>query len=192
MTTAQRNAADVIEHLAADLDCSSRWLRQCALFAERVPEELIPAISDAGMGFDHVIALMNQGRIGVIDACNGLGMMYMFLAVSTAVALLIRNPLIDKLIIIASAVPIAFVSNLVRITVTGVLQETVGGETAHVVYHDLAGWLMMPLALGILWIELRLLANLFLESGPRHPMPLEFGRAAIPRNEHAKISVPPR
>jgi hypothetical protein len=42
--------------------------------------------------------------------------------------------------------------------VTGVLHKTVGSRVADVVFHDLAGWLMMPLALGMLWAELRLLA----------------------------------
>src|SRR5262249_8698964 len=55
------------------------------------------------------------------------------------------------------AVPIAVLSNVTRITVTGVLHKVAGGEVADYVFHDLAGWLMMPLALGLLWLEMRLL-----------------------------------
>ena len=32
---------------------------------------------------------------------------------------------------------------------------------AHYLFHDLAGWLMMPLALVLLWAELRLVSFLF-------------------------------
>lgn len=105
---------------------------------------------------------MDHARVGIVDACNGLGMLYMFFAFSVAVALLIDRPLPDRLLIVAGAVPTALLANILRITVTGLLHETVGSETANMVYHDLAGWLMMPLALGFLWIEIFLLSRLFI------------------------------
>lgn len=49
-----------------------------------------------------------------------------------------------------SAVPIALVANVTKITVTGLLHETVRGKLADAVSHDLAGWLMMPFALAML------------------------------------------
>jgi hypothetical protein len=60
-------------------------------------------------------------------------------------------------VIVVSAVPVALIANVARITVTGVLSEKVGSEFAHVVFHNWGGWLMMPLALGIQWLELRLM-----------------------------------
>ena len=54
--------------------------------------------------------------------------------------------------------PIAIAANVLRITVTGILHKTAGRQLADLVFHDLAGWLMMPLALGLMWCELRLLA----------------------------------
>jgi hypothetical protein len=38
-----------------------------------------------------------------------------------------------------------------------VLHKVAGPRLADLVFHDLAGWLMMPLALALLWLELRLL-----------------------------------
>ena len=51
---------------------------------------------------------------------------------------------------------------------------------AQMIYHDLAGWLMMPLALAVLWAELWLLSRLFLEPNPADVVPagLGFGTAA--------------
>jgi hypothetical protein len=57
-----------------------------------------------------------------------------------------QRPLRDKVAILLSAAPVALVTNVVRITATGVLHKTVGSEVANAVFHDLAGWLMMPLA----------------------------------------------
>jgi exosortase len=115
----------------------------------------MPALAEG-----NVILMSGHTRIGVAEACNGLGMLLMFLAYSTAASLVIRRPAFDRILVILSAVPIAIAANVTRIVVTGALQVTVGKELAGIVYHDLAGWLMMPLALATLWAELWLLANL--------------------------------
>ena len=47
--------------------------------------------------------------------------------------------------------------NVIRITVTGILHKTVGTQIADAVFHDLAGWIMMPMAMGFLFLELQLL-----------------------------------
>jgi exosortase len=101
---------------------------------------------------------MGQVRIGVSEACSGLGMLVIFFALSTAAALLSRRPWVDRVVLFLSAVPIALVANVVRITVTGVLYKTSGSAVADLVFHDLAGWLMMPLAVALLGAELKLLA----------------------------------
>jgi exosortase len=100
---------------------------------------------------------MGTIRLGVVEACSGLSMMLIFFALSTAVAIVVRRPWYERAAFVVSAVPIAVAANVIRITVAGVLHKLVGGETAELVYHDLAGWLMMPLALLMLWAEMKLL-----------------------------------
>jgi len=109
------------------------------------------------------IIRMGDASIGVVEACNGLGMLFMFLAFSTGAVMVIRRPLLDKALILASAAPIALAANVTRITTTGLLHHVAGGQVADAVFHDLAGWLMMPLALAALWAELSLLSHLFRE-----------------------------
>lgn len=116
----------------------------------------------AAVGEGNVITL-ESGQIGVVEACSGLSMLILFFAIATGVALVVRRPLVDRLLIVASAVPIALVANITRISVTGLLQEAFGPRLAHLVFHDLAGYLMMPLALGLLWIELAVLSRLLIE-----------------------------
>lgn len=117
----------------------------------------LPAVAEGN------IILMDDARIGVVEACNGLGMLFMFFAFACAAALVLQRSLTDKILVILSAAPIALLANVARITVTGLLHHTVGGKVADAVYHDLAGWLMMPLALGAVWLELFLLTRLFVE-----------------------------
>jgi exosortase len=136
----------------------------------------LPAIADGN------VILLNEVRIGIVEACSGLRMMVIFFALSTAVALVIRRPMWERILVAVSAVPIALVVNVMRITVTGVLHETVGSEIADAVFHDLAGWLMMPLALLVLGLELAILKRLLIETAVRQKQPalgLAGARAAV-------------
>ena len=118
------------------------------------------------------VILIGDVKLGVVEACSGLGMLLTFFALSTAVALVLARTWTDRLVLFASAVPVALVANVSRITVTGVLYVMVGGDVARVVYHDLAGWLMMPLALVLLWLELKFLGRLYVDAAPTGPLPL--------------------
>lgn len=120
------------------------------------------------------VILLENGKIGVVEACNGLGMLFMFFAVTVGSVLIVdRSPVVKSLVVL-SAVPISVGANVTRITVTGLLHETIGGRVADAVYHDLAGWLMMPLALAVLGAEFWLLARLVIEVAPEHPAPIGF------------------
>jgi exosortase len=102
------------------------------------------------------IIRMGDVSIGVVEACSGLSMLVTFFALSTAAAILIRRPLWERLLVIVSAVPIALAANITRIIVTAALYKTAGPYWGDLVFHTLAGYLMMPLGLGLLWVELRL------------------------------------
>jgi exosortase len=99
-------------------------------------------------------------EIGVLEACNGLSMLLAFVALCTAVAMVVRRRWVEKSIVVASAAPIALAVNVLRITATGVLYETAGKRWGDLVFHDLAGWLMMTLALVLVAFELWLMGRL--------------------------------
>jgi exosortase len=110
-------------------------------------------------------------QLGVVDQCSGLRMTTIFLALSVAIVLLVRRSWWENLVILLSAVPIALTVNVVRITVTGVLYRTASSELAERVFHDWAGYMMMPLALALLWLELTILSHLFVEVDDSVPVP---------------------
>jgi exosortase/archaeosortase family protein len=93
-------------------------------------------------------------------------------ALATVFALLVRRPLTDRLILMASAVPIAVAANVGRITATGIAYYAGGQHSAaaQAILHDVAGWLMMPVALGFLWLELKLLDVLLVEEKATQPL----------------------
>ena len=40
---------------------------------------------------------LNEARIGVVEACSGLSMLITFFALSTAAALVVKRPLLDRI-----------------------------------------------------------------------------------------------
>jgi exosortase len=118
----------------------------------------VPAISEGNL------VLVNDVKLGIVEACSGLGMLVTFFALSTGLAILLRSAeWWKRLIIVASAAPVAVAANVVRITVTGMLYNAGQSDLAKVVFHDIAGLLMMPLALAILFWELHVLRRLVVE-----------------------------
>jgi exosortase len=144
----------------------------------------LPAVSEGN------VIIINEARIGVVEACNGLGMLLLFVALATAVAIVVRRSYWEKALIVASSIPIAVASNIVRISVTGILAEAVGMEWAEKIFHDLAGWLMMPVALGMLCIELWILSKLFVdvEARPRK-MPFNQANELTPEQRTNNLTV---
>ena len=118
---------------------------------------------------DGNVILLSEHELGVVEACSGLSMLLSFVAISAGMAIVVSRPWLDRAIILASAVPIAVFCNVVRIVVTGVLYNEAGRELGDKVFHDLAGWLMLVMALVALWLELKLIDWL---------MPEDLGRAS--------------
>jgi exosortase len=124
----------------------------------------IPAVSEGN------VIVLTHAKIGVIEACNGLRMLILFIAVATAVAFLIRRPLWCRLLILASAIPVALAANIIRITVTAAAHEYVSAEMADWFFHGLAAWLMMPLGILLLYLELVFVDHAFPEKEKQLPV----------------------
>lgn len=131
-----------------------------------------PAVAEG-----NVIVLSNPPPLEVATACSGLRMLMLFFAACIGAAFYIRRDWVTRVVIALSAIPIAIVSNVIRITVTAFLSERVSHELGNMVFHDLAGWFMMPIAIALLWLELALLTKLF--TAPEREAPLAFGMAGM-------------
>ncbi len=116
-----------------------------------------------------VVLHVQDHTLEVEKACSGLSMLLSFVAISVGMAMVVKRPWLDRALILASAVPIAVFCNVVRIVVTGVLYNEAGKELGDRVFHDLAGWLMLVMALAGLWLELKLIDWL---------LPEDLGRAS--------------
>jgi exosortase len=97
-------------------------------------------------------------RLDVALACSGLRMLMTMAATVTATVILLPLPRWKQIVLILSIVPIALVSNMARIVATGWCYYLFTGEGARHWAHDWAGWLMMPLALALIGLELGILS----------------------------------
>jgi exosortase len=138
----------------------------------------VPAVAEG-----NVILLSNDTRLAVVAACSGLGMVVSFLALSTGLALLLTGePVWARAAVVLSTGPVAVGVNTLRITVTGLLYDRSQNEWARWVYHDVAGWLMMPVGLtlffGLLWAARRAIVPVpvtRLAAIPARPIPRPAG-----------------
>lgn len=144
--------------------------------AARLSVYVIQTIGIPAVAQGHVIQLTEK-PLDVAQACSGLRMLTLFFALCIGAAFVVRKPLWEKLLIIVSAAPIAVAANVLRIVLTAVLFElarlwpsVVAPETAEHFMHDLAGYLMMPIGLLLLWVEMTLLAKLLIEPSRERPL----------------------
>lgn len=117
-----------------------------------------PAIRDGNL------ILIDEVRLGVVDACSGLKMLVTFAAFSVGAVLLMRRTRFEKLMVLLGVIPIAIASNILRITATGLSYVAFTDKDTLEFLHDLHGWLMMPVGLALLGLEVWCLRKLVVEN----------------------------
>ena len=126
-----------------------------------------------------------SGALDVEQACSGIAMLALFFAICVGTVLVLRMSLWEKCVIIASAMPIAVISNVFRVTVAGILQELVG-PWAMKIFHDYVAWVMMIVAMLLLWGELKLIAFLLVEPSVA---PVVLDNSPAPRGPEGAAEV---
>jgi exosortase len=114
--------------------------------------------------------------LNVEEQCSGLRMATIFLALAVAMTMIIDRPFWQKILIILSAIPIALIANVIRIVITALLFMVLGQESefAKTFFHDLAGWFMIPIALGFMYLEMQIMDHVFVEEDRATPQATGF------------------
>ena len=139
--------------------------------------------------------IIGDTHLEVERACSGLSMLLAFVAMASAIAYLsTKRPVPDRWLIAISSIPIAVICNIGRIVVTGLVYHAGWKSFGDFIVHDLAGWLMMPVALAMIWFEMRFIDWILL---PRDTASTDevtkanLGRAAVKAAEVAGIPIGP-
>jgi len=111
--------------------------------------------------------LISDVTLNVVEACSGLRMLVTFIAFAVAAVLLMDRHWIVKGLVLGSAIPIALLTNVLRITTTGLahvwLHDSPSKAKVLDFIHDFNGWMMMPVGLTFLLLELWLFKHLLIE-----------------------------
>jgi exosortase len=128
--------------------------------------------------------------LNVEEQCSGLRMATIFLALAVAMSMIIERPWWHKACIIISAIPIALLVNVIRIVITALLFMLLGQESefAKTFFHDLAGWFMIPIALGLMYLEIQILDHAFVEESRIAPQTSGFeSKSAVRRPAPTRV-----
>jgi exosortase len=141
----ERLMADPLQMISTKLSTAAL---QCLLF---------PAIAEG-----NTIRLGDE-TLEVARACSGLRIFMAIAAMAFAFMVLFPRPWGTKIMLMIAILPIALLANSARIVATGILFQFGWSETARELTHDMAGWFMIPLALGLFALTLFYLDRLFFE-----------------------------
>ena len=104
-----------------------------------------------------------EPALNVAEACSGMRLLMAFLALGVAMAYLHYRPVWQRIILLASTIPIAIFCNIVRVTVTGFIYILMDPKYAQGIYHDVLGLTMLPLAFGSYYFIAWFMSSLFVE-----------------------------
>jgi exosortase len=134
---------------------------------------LVPKLEATASGV--VINIVYKGQVvepalDVAEACSGIRLLTTFLALGVAMAYLHYRPIWQRLVLLASTIPIAIICNIVRVTITGLIHVLIDPQYAQGIYHDLLGMAMLPLAFALYGLLAWFMSNLFVESTEAKPL----------------------
>ncbi|MDH4238372.1 MAG: exosortase/archaeosortase family protein [Phycisphaerae bacterium] len=114
-----------------------------------------------------IIDVIYKGRhlepLNVAEACSGMRLLMAFLALGVAMAYLHYRPVWQRIVLLASTIPIAILCNIVRVTVTGFIYVLIHPKYTQGIYHDMLGLAMLPLAFALYGFIAWFMSSLFVE-----------------------------
>lgn len=99
-------------------------------------------------------------QLQVVDACSGLRYLVPLMVLSLLLAHWFMDHFWKRLVLFASAVPLAVFINSFRIAMTGILYRIAGQQVAEGFFHGFAGGLIFVVALPVLFLVVWLLKML--------------------------------
>jgi exosortase len=119
------------------------------LFVTRVSAQLISFVGITVYRSGNVIEV-STGPLAVEEACSGMRSIMALLALTSLFAYFMYRSRLKQWILIAFALPIAVVTNIIRVTVTGIFAHYFGKEFAEGILHESFGLIVFVIAFVLL------------------------------------------
>lgn len=98
------------------------------------------------------ILYVSSGPLAVEEACSGMRSIMALLALSALFAYLVYASRLKQWILVIAALPIAVITNVIRVTTTGILAHYWGKSFAEGILHESFGWMVFVIAFMLLFL----------------------------------------
>jgi exosortase len=122
------------------------------LFVSMISAELIRLVGIAVYRNGNILEVAKVGPLAVEEACSGMRSIMALLALSSLLAYILYRTKLRQWILVAFALPVAVVTNIFRVTMTGILSYYFGREMAEGWLHESFGWIVFVIAFALLWL----------------------------------------
>ncbi len=124
-----------VAYLVLMIPLSTKYYEGVALPLQKVAaagaEQILSLLGMAVVRQKTVLELVS-GRINVAEACSGLRLLMAFVALGVLMAFMYRRSLWERVVIMASSIPIAVFCNVIRVTLMGVSSNWLYAEAQRV------------------------------------------------------------
>lgn len=129
------------------------------LLASQVGEAAISGVGIPVLREGNVLTLAHT-QLEVAEACSGIRSLVSLITLGIVYGYFIDPRAWVRLLIVASAIPVAILSNAARVAGTGMAAHWIGPEAAEGFFHEFSGWVVFVVAfaliLGVRWLIVRL------------------------------------
>lgn len=110
-----------------------------------------------------------ENQLTVAEACSGIRSLIAYIALGVAWAYLEYRPIWQRVVLVASAVPVAILLNVARVAITCTMYVVDKPELGQDFMHEVTGMIMLAPALLLFWLLSWLLRSLVIEVDDEAP-----------------------
>jgi len=103
---------------------------------------------------------LSFAQLQVVDACSGLHSMISLVVLCLLLVYFFKDHIWKRAALLFSSIPLAIVSNSMRIAMTAILYKYFGAKVAEGFFHGFSGLLIFIICIPVLLIEMKLLEKL--------------------------------
>jgi exosortase len=148
---------------------------------------LLEAVGTSVSRQGNIVTLNGDTPLAVAEACSGLRMLIAFVIAAALIAYLVKRPRWQKAVLLASSIPVAVICNVIRIFATALLMLYVGSEVGQKFFHDIGGFVMIAIAVSLLFGEIRLMDRLIVSESNTPQKQVIVAARATPKGQ-AKLA----
>jgi exosortase/archaeosortase family protein len=99
-------------------------------------------------------------KLQVVDACSGLHSLISLVVLCLLIVYFFKDHIWKRIVLLFSSIPLAIVTNSMRIAMTAVLYKHFGAGVAEGFFHEFSGLLIFAICIPVLLLEMKILEKL--------------------------------